>query len=134
MSADDPTLWLEPARRDLRSARRLADPDDPIIETAVFHLQQAAEKLAKALLIGRRVRVLEVHDVPTLPDLTPSSDPLRSRLLPLARSTTFATAYRYPGVTVSGPMPTPAEVDARAGEIEGLVPLVEAVCHRDGQA
>lgn len=134
MSADDPTLWLESAHRDLRSARRLADPDDPIVETAVFHLQQAAEKLAKALLIGRKVRVLKVHDIQSLLDLIPSSDPLRSRLLPLARFTTFATAYRYPGVTVSGPVPTPAEVDAWAGEIEGLVPLVEAVCHRDSQA
>jgi HEPN domain-containing protein len=55
--ADAPTLelahaWLAKAASDLRSARILADADDPPLDAAVYHCQQAAEKAVKALLVA----------------------------------------------------------------------------------
>ncbi len=52
---DEPTKqevqqWLIKADHDLRSAQRLmaSDRDDPILDTAVYHCQQTAEKALKA--------------------------------------------------------------------------------------
>ncbi len=39
--------WLRSAVRDLQSARLLAAAPNPILETALFHCQQAAEKAMK---------------------------------------------------------------------------------------
>lgn len=41
--------WLFKARNDLRSAVRLFTDDPPILDTAAYHCQQAAEKALKAL-------------------------------------------------------------------------------------
>jgi HEPN domain-containing protein len=43
--------WLLKARHDLLSARKLSEEPDPILDTAVYHCQRAAEKALKALLI-----------------------------------------------------------------------------------
>lgn len=36
--------WLIKADHDLRSAERLMEGDDPLLDTDVYHCQQAAEK------------------------------------------------------------------------------------------
>lgn len=40
--------WLFKARHDLRSAKRLFTDEPPILDTAAYHCQQAAEKALKA--------------------------------------------------------------------------------------
>ena len=37
--------WLIKAKHDLESAYRLSDGDDPLLDTAIYHCQQAAENL-----------------------------------------------------------------------------------------
>jgi len=36
--------WLRKAQRDLASARKLASGNDPLLDTAIYHCQQAGEK------------------------------------------------------------------------------------------
>jgi HEPN domain-containing protein len=43
--------WLEKARHDLETARRMLEGAEPITDTAVYHCQQAAEKSLKAVLV-----------------------------------------------------------------------------------
>ncbi len=42
--------WLLTAKADLESAEKLAEPPNPILETAVYHCQQSAEKAIKGFL------------------------------------------------------------------------------------
>ena len=90
--------WLEKARRDLASARKLAAGPDPYLDTAVYHCQQAAEKAVKGFLAFSRQRVERVHDVGALVVLAAALDP---RFVPLESAgqalTPYATEYRYPG-------------------------------------
>ena len=39
--------WLKKALHDLAAARSLAEPDRPILDVAIYHCQQAAEKALK---------------------------------------------------------------------------------------
>lgn len=48
--------WLIKSQHDLGSAGRLMEGDNPYLDTAVYHCQQAAEKSLKAFLT--------YHDVP----------------------------------------------------------------------
>jgi HEPN domain-containing protein len=45
--------WLIKSNRDLMSARQLADTDIPLLDTAVYHCRQSAEKAVKAFLEAR---------------------------------------------------------------------------------
>lgn len=54
--------WLIKAQRDLASAQRLSVGDDPLLDTAAYHCQQAAEKAIKGFLVFSDVRVRKTHD------------------------------------------------------------------------
>ena len=56
------------ARLDLAAAKLLLEPGtgEPITEVALFHLQQAAEKLLKAMLSKRGVHYPKTHDIENL--------------------------------------------------------------------
>ena len=47
--------WLRKARHDLRSAHRLYTDAPPLLGTAAYHCQQAAEKALKGWLMGPTV-------------------------------------------------------------------------------
>ncbi len=61
--------WLQKAHSDLRSARILLEADDPPTESACFHAQQAVEKMLKAYLTNKDVKVGKTHDISTLLEL-----------------------------------------------------------------
>ena len=48
--------WLIKSRHDLRSSQRLFSDRPPLLDTAAYHCQQAAEKALKAFLA--------LHDIP----------------------------------------------------------------------
>lgn len=53
--ASDPSGWIEKARQDARSAKRLlADPAE--LEPAAYHVQQAVEKALKAALVAEGIK------------------------------------------------------------------------------
>jgi len=101
--------WLAKAQRDLASAQRLADKSAPLLDTAVYHCQQAAEKALKGFLVFYDVRVPKTHD---LVELLAAAAALTSDYAALSGSaeplTLYATLFRYPGAQLE---PTQAEYE-----------------------
>lgn len=60
--------WLIKADHDLRSAKKLMTPDDDdaLLDTAVYHCQQAAEKAFKAFLTAHEIIYPKIHLLPSL--------------------------------------------------------------------
>lgn len=64
--------WLVKAKRDLLSAGELADAKMPLLDTAAYHCQQAAEKAIKGFLLFHDIRFEKTHDIEVL--LTQASE------------------------------------------------------------
>ena len=96
--ANEIRQWLFKARNDLRSAERLFSVDPPLLDTAAYHCQQAAEKALKAFLVLHEIQISKIHLLSALVeqcmDVDPSFDQLRDAAETL---TPFATLFRYPG-------------------------------------
>lgn len=90
--------WLVKAHRDLRSAHELASIANPLLDTAAYHCQQAAEKAVKGYLLFQDVRFEKSHDVVLLVKQAIDIDPSFSVVLENAQLLTpLATEFRYPG-------------------------------------
>ena len=89
--------WLLKAHHDLASAEKLAADPDPILDTAIYHCQQAGEKAVKAFLAFHDHRLERTHNVRTLVTLAESyvSD-FSSWREAGELLTPYATAFRYP--------------------------------------
>jgi len=94
MAASEAERLLRIARRDLRMARRLLDPD---VEEASWGwaTQQCLEKTLKAWLQHLGVRPPHSHDIARLLVLLGQTGVDLSELLPLRAFTTFAVQGRY---------------------------------------
>lgn len=89
--------YIDDAALDLDASMRLiADPPNRL---AAFHLQQAAEKLVKAVRLHRRLLVTADHSIARLLEELLPDDPWRAKLAPLAPLTSYATSFRYPSPT-----------------------------------
>jgi HEPN domain-containing protein len=103
--------WLLVADREIRSAHACLNAPIPILETAAYHCQQAAEKLTKGLLVLARVPFRKTHDMEALRDLVVPSFPdlaeMIDRLVPL---TDWGHIFRYPDM---GGEPVPSSEELR---------------------
>ncbi len=81
------------ANDDLQAARLLLAS---VPRQAAYHLQQAAEKIVKALLVREGVDPGRIHQIGRLARELPSSHPLQKPLLEIDRLTVYGTAMRYP--------------------------------------
>jgi HEPN domain-containing protein len=118
----DPVVagYLAAVADDIDAARRLGAA--PVNRLAAYHLQQAAEKLVKAVLVHRKIHPGVEHRIDVLVGLLAPTDTWHSLLDPLDRFTPYATTYRYPSPTgrlKTGP--TTGSVLAEAEEIEKLL-------------
>jgi len=90
--------WLMKACQDLRSARCLCRNTPPLLDTAAYHCQQAAEKALKAYLSMCDIPFRKTH---LLAPLLADCEVFDSEFEALAEAaeflTPFATAFRYPG-------------------------------------
>jgi len=83
--------WLIKSQHDLGSARRLMEGDDPYLDTAVYHCQQAVEKALKAFLTYHDAEFGKTHDLTELVEvcftIAPAFDAWRgvAAILPLMR-------------------------------------------------
>jgi len=100
--------WLRKADDDLRSAQVDLAADPPLIEDALFHCQQAAEKAMKGFLTAHDTAFRKTHDLDELAAACEGIDAsLRGALDPARDLTVFAWAFRYPGSDEA-----PAEAEA----------------------
>jgi HEPN domain-containing protein len=110
--------YLGAAARDLKAAELIADSRDPdLASTAAYHVQQCAEKVAKAIFVARGITVTKQHrleeNIETLLKANPA-DPWVGKLKPLETYDRYATAARYPatmGKLASGPAPKELDDD-----------------------
>jgi HEPN domain-containing protein len=84
---------VELARRDLAAATTLSKTD---LGNAAFHLQQAAEKLAKAVLEIEGIESGNSHHIGALAAMLPADHVFRTDLVDFDRFSGFATQIRYP--------------------------------------
>jgi HEPN domain-containing protein len=89
--------WLTKAANDLRGARILGDAEDDLLDTAIYHCQQAAEKSVKAFLVRSGVTPEKTHDVRRLTIEATVHEPRFDELLEKAAALTpYAWEFRYP--------------------------------------
>jgi HEPN domain-containing protein len=86
--------WLLIAQEDLASAKLLAN--EPFM-TALFHIQQCAEKALKAYIVLKKNSFIKTHDLGKLVDICMEMDEDFETLRFLAAVLTpYETAGRYP--------------------------------------
>ena len=116
--------WLRKADDDVRTARVVMAATPPLIEAALFHCQQAAEKAMKAFLTAHDTPFRRTHDLDELGMACERLDASLGGVTGPARDlTVFAWAFRYPG---EGEAPPPAEAEAAVALAEALLAAVRA--------
>ena len=114
--------WLTKAQHDLASARVLATSDPPLLDTAIYHCQQAAEKAVKGYLVFCDQEFERVHDVEVLirsamPYVAEFTDWIDVGI----QLTPYARIYRYPGYAAE---PSREQFDQAMSAAEGLYKFV----------
>ena len=95
---DEVRGWVVKTENDLRAAERLLGGDEPILDAAVCHCQQAAEKALKAFLALHESPFAKTHSLPALVWQCVDIDETFSALRDAAEFLNpFATRFRYPG-------------------------------------
>ena len=123
-SMDDSTKelvrdWLTRADHDLRSARALAALNDPLLDTAIYHCQQAAEKSVKAWLQSKDDPFPKTHDIEDLVQRAAALSPEFGTWTKAgAILTPYVAAFRYPG-GFDEPMPSREESDEALNLAQG---------------
>ncbi len=114
--------WLIKAHHDLRSVRQLLAAEPPLLDTAAYHCQQAAEKALKAYLVLHDVSFSKTHLLSHLVEQCEDVDPRFADLSEAAEFLTpFATSFRYPGDVME---PVPDDVEAGLALAEKVVVFV----------
>jgi uncharacterized protein len=122
MSAKVVGSWLRRVERDLRAARKCCEGEDAIPDQGAYHVQQAAEKLTKAVLVAHAIRPRKGHKIEEFAPLIPTTFPHRDRFLELEEFSKYAWAHRYPLEDGREPIAEPSVVAVQGWiiEIEGL--------------
>jgi predicted nucleotidyltransferase/HEPN domain-containing protein len=95
---DDTKTWLAKAENDLKSADHLFGASPPLLGTAVFCCQQAAEKTLKGFLAWHDVPFAKTHDIEELGVACIALDANLNDTVRRASSLTdYAWKFRYPG-------------------------------------
>lgn len=90
--------WLSKAQLDLASARVLMDSAPSLLETAIYHCQQAAEKAVKSYLAFCDQEFERVHDIELLVRSAMAYTAEFAEWIDIGvQLTPYARIYRYPG-------------------------------------
>lgn len=114
--------YLELAAKDVEAAALLLAGGN---RYAAYHLQQAVEKMTKALLLARGIEAGIEHRLEELFQRFPSApgaDDWPARLLPFVGYSAYATAFRYP--TPGGRIPADPPADALRRDIAAIRALL----------
>jgi len=114
--------WLLKAKHDLASARVLAASNPPLLDTAVYHCQQAAEKAVKGYLVFCDQEVERVHDIEVLIRSAMSCAQRFAEWVDVGiELTPYARLYRYPGPVTE---PTQEQFDRALSAAQGLYEFI----------
>lgn len=120
--SDRAASFIALARKDIAAARLLQATDPG---NAAFHLQQAAEKLAKAVLSIENIPAGITHQIGALAAMLPDDHPLRADLAAFDRFSSFGTSTRYP--LPGGGMPRLPSANILAEGIADTLNLIDEV-------
>lgn len=107
--------YLELAAKDAEAADLLLAGGN---RYSAYHVQQAVEKITKALLLVRGIEAGIEHRLEELFKRFPDGDDWPARLLPFVGYSAYATAYRYP--TPGGRIPADPPADTLRRDISSL--------------
>lgn len=114
--------WLTKAQHDLASARVLAASDPPLLDTAIYHCQQAAEKAVKGYLVFCDQEFERVHDMEVLIRSAMSYATEFTDWIDVGiQLTPYARIYRYPGYATE---PSVEQFNQAMSAAEGLYKFV----------
>jgi HEPN domain-containing protein len=114
--------WLIKAQHDLATAHKLAQAPSPLLDTAIYHCQQAAEKVVKGFLAYHDQPVVKTHDVRFLVNQALAFESgFEDWIEAAAFVTPYATAYRYPDEVLE---PEEGEFEMAKDAAAGLVEFV----------
>lgn len=114
--------WLIKVQHELGSARRLMEGDQPYLDTAVYHCQQAAEKALKAFLSFHGIKFGRTHDLTELVEAGATIEPTLGSWRQVAEELTpYAVQFRYPGETLE---PEQDEADQALEHAQSLVDFI----------
>ncbi len=89
--------WFLKAEHDLISARKLMEGDNPVLNTAIYHTQQCAEKALKGYLAYKNQPVQKTHNLAVLIELCGKIDERFVDLLSdAAELTPYGITFRCP--------------------------------------
>ncbi|MBM3708543.1 MAG: HEPN domain-containing protein [Actinobacteria bacterium] len=78
--------------------RKLFSGKNKFLDTAVFHCQQAIEKILKSFLVHKGIKFEKVHNIVYLLDKCVVVEESFQKWYPAAETVTpYATLFRYPG-------------------------------------
>ena len=115
--------YIELAREDLAAAKALIASG--LERNSTIHIQQAAEKLLKAVLAAEDIVFPASHQIGALAELLRDGHFWKDEFRGFDPLTRYATAYRYP--TPGGDVPTPPTRKELQQSIESVVALVDEV-------
>ena len=114
--------WLYKAKNDLKSALKLLEGDDPIMDTAIYHTQQCAEKALKGYLAFKKQPIKKSHDIELLVEICSAIDNEFEKLYDYSENLTpYATAFRYPDIYLEPDYDEVFDAIGMAREILGFV-------------
>jgi len=100
--------------------RNCLNGPEPTVQVAIYHCQQAAEKLVKAALVADAINPPRGHDIGALVDRLRPDHPLHGVLSELEELTVYAIAYRYPSGDILSVPPEPL-VEEVAGWVARII-------------
>ncbi len=108
--------WFLRAQHDLETAKILFDRAVPMLDTAIYHCQQAGEKAVKGYLVLHDTRFEKIHIIPALVKLAIPHEPKFEEWLKTAELLTpYAIKYRY-GDTIMEPSKKEVETAIKAAD------------------
>jgi|SRR6478736_2692246 HEPN domain-containing protein len=119
--------WLNRILDDLSMVDAALAQPSPSVYGASLHCQQAAEKIAKAVLIAFSVKPPRIHDLQQLGELLETVHPaIGMEIQDLAQLTSWYTAARYPDV-LSDAQPSLQEIRSALTVLRALYDRVMAL-------
>lgn len=94
---DEVKHWLTKSQRDLQAAQILLSSETYVLDSAVYHCQQAAEKALKGYLAHQKLELVKTHDLTELIKLCiPFSSTFECLKAAAKTLTPYASELRYP--------------------------------------